>query len=71
MPKRMEDLEKELKEHWKRTETERKLTHTSVLYERINAISKDKKARMSIPISGLTEEQINQVKEWKRKIEAA
>ena len=30
---KIEDLKKELKEHWKRTEKKRKLTHTDILYE--------------------------------------
>ena len=32
---KIEDLERELAEHWKRTEKERKLTHTAVLYEKL------------------------------------
>ena len=31
---KLEDLKKELKEHWKRTEKERKHTHSGVLYEK-------------------------------------
>ena len=31
---KMEDLEKELAEHWKRTEKERKLTHSGKMYEK-------------------------------------
>ena len=36
--------------------------------KRIEAISKDGRARMSIPTSGLTKAQIKQVKEWQKKI---
>ena len=30
----LKDLERELKEHWKRTKEERKQTHTSALYKK-------------------------------------
>ena len=36
--------------------------------KRIEALSKDGRAKMSIPTSGLTKEQIKQVKGWKKKI---
>ena len=36
--------------------------------KRIEALSKDGRARMSIPTSGLTKAQIKQVKEWQKKI---
>ena len=36
--------------------------------KRIEAMSKDSRARMSIPTSGLTKAQIERVKEWKKKI---
>ena len=32
---KIEDLERELVEHWKRTEKERKLTHTGILYKKL------------------------------------
>ena len=38
------------------------------MQKRIEALSKDGRARMSIPTSGLTKAQIEQVKEWKKKI---
>jgi len=31
---KLDELSKELDEHWKRTEKERKLTHSGVLYEK-------------------------------------
>ena len=31
---KIEDLEKELAEHWNKTAKKRKLTHTAVLYEK-------------------------------------
>ncbi len=36
--------------------------------KRIEALSKDGRARMSIPPLGLTKTQIKQVKEWQKKI---
>ncbi len=36
--------------------------------KRIEALSKDGRARMSIPTLGLTKAQIKQVKEWQKKI---
>jgi hypothetical protein len=38
------------------------------MVKRIEALSKDGRARMSIPTSGLTKTQIKQVKEWQKKI---
>ena len=31
---KLKELEKELEEHWKRTERERKVTHSCILYEK-------------------------------------
>ena len=36
--------------------------------KRIEAVSKDGLARMSIPTFGLTNAQLKQIKEWKKKI---
>ena len=36
--------------------------------KRIGAVSKDGRARMSVPTSGLTKAQLEQVKEWRKKI---
>ena len=36
--------------------------------KRIEAVSKDGRARMSISTSGLTKAQIEQVKEWQKRI---
>ncbi|KKM25451.1 hypothetical protein LCGC14_1594800 [marine sediment metagenome] len=38
---KLEDLKKELEEHWKRTEKERKRTHSGILYEKF--LKKQKK----------------------------
>ena len=38
------------------------------MQKRIEAISKDSRARMSISTYGLTKAQLEQVKEWRKKI---